>query len=325
MATKKSKSSPKLYTYQNGKKLFLRKKPDQFVVRVPPDELIVTDKIKSIERVSPSSARVTVNSNVLDAEMKKIRKEAVTHHAYALEDGDAEFLITDRIIVTFKKPATHAALTEFMAKYALILMKKYSDTEYLFQLTEQTGMNPVKLVVRITETESAIALCEHDLNRRVKRNRLNLPTDAKYNQQWHLHQRLVNAEFDQRSSSNCEEAWSLLGHFGSSDVVLGVTDDGCRIDHPDFDSPGKFASWGYMSGLTLVHRDAISANPQQMYQLGSDHGTACNGVTGAEVDASLVVGAAPGCRLLPIKWESDDEGLFISDDKFLTVLNFIRR
>lgn len=323
MATKKSKSTPKLYTYQNGKKLFLRKKPDQFVVRVPPDELIGTDKMKAIERVSPSSTRVTVTSNVLDAEMKKIRKEAVTHHAYALEDSEAEFLITDRIIVTFKKPATHAALTEFMAKYALILIKKYSDTEFLFQLTEQTGMNPVKLVVRITETESSIAVCEHDLNRRVKRNRLNLPTDAKYNQQWHLHQRLVNAEFDQRSSSNCEEAWTLLGHFGSSDVVIGITDDGCRIDHPDFDSPGKFASWGYMSGLTLVHRDAISANPQQMYQLGSDHGTACNGVTGAEVDASLVVGAAPGCRLLPIKWESDDEGLFISDDKFMTVLNFI--
>jgi hypothetical protein len=323
MATKKSKSSPKLYTYQNGKKLFLRKKPDQYVVRIPPDLLIETDKMKAIERVSPSSTRVTVNSNVLDSEMKKIRKEAVTHHAYALEDSDAEFLITDRIIVTFKNPATHAALTAFMTKYALILLKKYSDTEFLFQLTEQTGMNPVKLVVQITETESTVALCEHDLNRRVKRSRLNLPIDAKYNQQWHLHKRLVNTEFDQRSSSNCEEAWTLLGHFGNSDVVIGVTDDGCKIDHPDFDSPGKFASWGYMSGLTLVHRDAISANPQQMYQTGADHGTACNGITGAEVDASLVVGAAPGCRLLPIKWESDDQGLYISDDKFLTVLNFI--
>ncbi|AYB29974.1 proprotein convertase P-domain-containing protein [Chryseolinea soli] len=322
MATKKSKSGSRLYTYQNGKKVFLRKKPDQFVVREAPEDLIGTDKMKALERTSPSSTRVTVSPAALDSEMKKMRKEAVTHHAYTLEDSDAEFLITDRIIVTFKKPATHAKLSEFMAKYALILMKKYSETEFLFQLTEQTGMNPVKLVVAITETETSVATCEHDLNRRVKRS-LNLPTDAKYNQQWHLHRRLVSPEFDQRSSSNCEDAWNLLGNFGSADVVIGITDDGCKIDHPDFDSPGKFATWGYMSDLTLVHRDAISANPQKMYQTGSDHGTACCGVVAAEVDASLVVGAAPGCRLLPIKWESDDEGLFISDDKFITVLNFI--
>jgi subtilisin-like proprotein convertase family protein len=322
MATKKSKPASKLYTYQNGKKVFLRKKPDQFVVREAPEDLIGTDKMKALERTSPSSTRVTVSSAALDSEMKKMRKEAVTHHAYTRDDSDAEFLITDRIIVTFKKPATHEKLSEFMAKYALILMKKYSDTEFLFQLTDQTGMNPVKLVVAITETESSVATCEHDLNRRMKRT-LNLPTDAKYNQQWHLHKRLVNPEFDQRSSSNCEDAWNLLGHFGSADIVVGITDDGCKIDHPDFDSPGKFATWGYMASLTLVHRDAISANPQNMYEPGSDHGTACCGVIGAEVDASLVVGAAPGCKLLPIKWESDGASLFISDDKFMTVLNFI--
>jgi subtilisin family serine protease len=60
-----------------------------------------------------------------------------------------------------------------------------------------------------------------------------------------------------------------------------------------------------------------------MYETGSDHGTACAGVIAAEIDAALTVGAAPGCRLLPIKWESDGGALFISDSKLLTALNYL--
>jgi len=185
-------------------------------------------------------------------------------------------------------------------------------------------MNPVKLVVQINENEGdLVESCEHDLNRRMQLSTINLPSDTNYIQQWHLHKRFSNPAFDPRSSSNCEDAWNLLSNFGNSDVVIGITDDGCKLDHPDFDSPQKFASWGYMDGLDLVYREAISANPQNMYQDGSDHGTCCSGVIAAEVDASLAVGAAPGCRLLPIKWESDNGGLFISDDKMITVLDFI--
>jgi hypothetical protein len=40
-----------------------------------------------------------------------------------------------------------------------------------------------------------------------------------------------------------------------------------------------------------------------MYQAGSNHGTSCAGVIAGEVDALLTVGTAPGCLLLPVKWE----------------------
>ena len=68
---------------------------------------------------------------------------------------------------------------------------------------------------------------------------------------------------------------------------------------------------------------AFDADPEQMYQTGSNHGTSCAGVIAGEVDAALTVGAAPGCRLLPIKWESDGPLLMISDSKLLTALNYI--
>src|SRR5688572_19820284 len=323
MATQ-TNSSSRVYTYRNGKKIYLKKEPDQFVVREGPEKLPVTGVIGEIEKVSPGSTRVTVSNDILDPLMEEMRKKAVTHHAYTQENNNAEFLITDRVIVTFREPVDNDRLSRFMAKYALILRNKYSEREYLFQLTDQTGMNPVKLVVELNEKENdLIESCEHDLNKRMQISAVNLPTDTKYIQQWHLHTRLINAAFNPQSSSNCEGAWNLMSNFGSPDVVIGVTDDGCKVDHTDFNSANKFAQWGYMEGTNLINRDSVSANPQNMYQNGADHGTCCCGVVAAETDGTLTVGAAPGCRLLPVKWQSSGPSLFISDSKLLTVLSFI--
>ena len=115
----------------------------------------------------------------------------------------------------------------------------------------------------------------------------------------------------------------MLDHLGSADVVVGVTDDGCKLSHQDFDSVGKFANWGYFRGERLINSTDIDAQPSQMYKTGANHGTSCAGVIAGEADAVLTVGAAPGCRLLPIQWESDGPFLLISDSKLLTALNFV--
>ncbi len=321
---KKTPSNSGLYTYRNGKKVYLKKEPDKIVVRAKPEELAKKGIVENVEKVSSNSTRVTVSSKRRDAIMKKLREEAVTHHAYAQKDNNAEFLITDRIFVTFKQPVSNEVLTQFMTKYALVLKSQYSEKEYLFQLTDQSGMNPIKLLVLINEKEKKIVeSCEHDLNKRMTISNVNVPSDAKYVQQWHLHTRLTHSSVDPRSSSNCEGAWNALNHFGSQDVVIAVSDDGCKLDHPDFDSPNKFAHWAYMQGPSLINRDSVSADPTKMYQNGADHGTCCCGVVAAEIDGALTVGAAPGCRLLPIKWESSGPSLLISDSKMLTVLTFI--
>jgi len=321
--SKQIKNDERVYTYRNGTKIYLNKEPDQFVVRAKPEELVEKGIRGTMEKVSAASTKVTVSNDMRDPLMAEMRQEIVTHHAYTQEDNDAEFLVTDRILITFRQTLTNDQLSQFMAKYALVLRSQYSEKEYLLQLTDQTNMNPLKLVVVINETESdLVESCEHDLNKRMTVS-LNMPADAKYMQQWHLHPHFTHSAVDPRSCSNCEGAWNLLNHFGSNDVVIAVTDDGCKIDHPDFDMANKFAHWGYMQGSNLINRDSISANPQNMYQSGADHGTCCCGVVAAEIDGTLTVGAAPGCRLLPIKWESSGTGLFISDSKMMTVLAFI--
>ena len=307
------------YTYRAGKKVALNKRRDQFVVRHLPDEVMVGD---TPAQVSSASSRVSCKPADLDGLMAQSRQSAVTHHAYEVVESGEEFLITDRIIVSFEHPLTPEAVGAFAGKYALEIVLKYSETKYLFRLTTATGMNPVKLVVKLVEGESQVARVEHDLNMRFN-IAIDLPTDPNYPDQWHLHQRSRHSEFDERSSSRCEAAWNLLGGFGDPEVVVGVTDDGCKLDHIDFNSPTKFTSWAYLEGIRLLHRGDPDASPDKMYQPGANHGTACAGVIAAEVDAEMTVGAAPASRLLPIKWESQGPSLFISDSKLLIVLNYV--
>ncbi len=322
--TTSNNGDKKLYTYRNGKKVYLKKEENQIVTRALPEDLAKRGIEEGVEQVSSGSSKITVKKEDRDTMMDELRESVVTHHAYSVEDVDNEFLITDRIIITFKEKMSNEKLGEFIAKYALTIVQKYSEKDYLLQLTNQTGMNPVKLVVQLHENEGdVIDYCEHDLNQRMMKFDVPMPVDNKFINQWHLHDALSDPSFDSRSSSNCDGAWNLLNNFGSPDIVIGVTDDGCRLDHLDFDSVDKFAQWGYMQGTSLINRDSISADPQKMYQSGSDHGTACCGVSAADVDASLTVGAAPGCRLLPIKWESNGDYLDIGDSKLLTVLYFI--
>jgi subtilisin family serine protease len=321
---RKSKSSEptSFYTYRDGQKIDLKKHPDQFIVRQHPDAL--PPSMSAYERVSGGSVRVHCDEKKLESLMTEARILATAHHGYEQTDTGEDFLITDRIIVTFKLPPSVDELGRFLGKYALQVVDTWADNEFLLRLTNDTGMNPVKLVVQLHENEPTVETVDHDLNIVVKTSQVSLPTDPSYGAQWHLHRRLPAAsDYDSRSSARCEEAWQLLGSFGDGDVVVGVTDDGCQMDHPDFNSADKFAGWGYFEGSTLFRRGDFGAVPSKMYEAGSNHGTSCAGVIAAEVDAEATVGAAAGCRLAPIKWESDGPSLFISDSKLHTALTYL--
>ncbi len=312
----------KTYTYRGGQKIELEKSPDQMIVRDLPENLADSAIITS-EKVSSASTRVNTSASELESLMTRSRILAPTHHAYCEAESGREFLITDRIFVTFKEVLSDAQVDEFAGRYGLIKKETYGDKDYLFQLTNHTGMNPVKLVVKLTEEDPLVEIAEHDLNQRMSTYQFAVPSDPKYPRQWHLHTALNDPDYDIRSCTLCEDAWRLLNHYGSEEVVVAVTDDGCKLDHVDFDSETKFATWAYMRGERLITSADVDAVPGQMYKPGSNHGTSCCGVIAAEIDAMLTVGAVPGCRLLPIQWESSGPSLFISDSKLLTVLTYI--
>lgn len=309
------------YTYRHGQKMLLRKGADRFIVRAV-GKSVAALGARSALQVSSASTQIKVDPAQLERKMAESRKIAPTHHAYSVADSGSEFLITDRVMVRFKTGTSQSEIDALAAKYALVVHECYSPTEYLFQLTDHTGMNPVKLVVALTEKEPIVELAENDVNQRMQRRAYVQPTDTHYFREWHLHNHFVDPQVDSRSSSRCEQAWQLLDGFGSPDVVIAISDDGCRLDHADF-SDAKFANWGYLQGTRLVASSDPDAIADKMYQFGSNHGTSCAGVAAGEVDGVMTVGAAPACRLLPVKWESDDSSLYVSDSKLRRVLDWI--
>jgi subtilisin-like proprotein convertase family protein len=180
---------------------------------------------RETEQVSPHSTRVTTSPPDLDAAMARARAIAPTHHACDVAATGQEFLITDRVFVTFKTAPSEADLGAFVARYGLVLIQSYTDREFLLQVTDHTGMNPVKLVVRLTEQEPMVERADHDLNLRVARQQFAPPTDPAYAREWHLHTLFQDGAVDLRSSSRGEGAWQILNHMGSADVVVGVTGD----------------------------------------------------------------------------------------------------
>ena len=313
-----------LYTYRNGKRLDLEKRPDSFIIRAL-ESTLKAGGLPGGEQLSTASTRITVNEKDMETTMAKARGVAVTHHAYRTVSGSEDFLITDRIFIRFNPAVKLDEIDSLAGRYGLWQLEKFSDRDFLFQLSDHTGTNPVKLVVALTENEKKrVELVEHDLNYSATPCQVPLPTDHRYKDQWHLHTRSRSTLFDQRASSRAEAAWQLLRGFGDSRVVVGVTDDGCDLSHHDFNSPGKFAGWGYCRGTTLITDRTIGADPDNMYQHRHNHGTSCAGVIAGEADAVLTVGAAPGCRLFPIKWPSGtDGGLYIGDARLIKMLDFI--
>ena len=159
--------SQQTYTYRAGQRIVLEKRPDQFVVRTLPDELMDLGFTDPAERVSSASSRVTTRATDLEPLMSRSRQLAPTHHAYYEAETGQEFLITDRLFVTFTEPLSDEQVDAFAGRYGLIRKATYGDRDYLFQLTDHTGMNPVKLVVTLTEQEPLVESADHDLNQRM--------------------------------------------------------------------------------------------------------------------------------------------------------------
>ncbi|MGR9053999.1 MAG: S8 family serine peptidase, partial [Gammaproteobacteria bacterium] len=171
-----SAKNKKTYTYRCGEKVELTKSPNEFVVRAAPEDLHDCCFSKA-EQMSPSSYKLTTDSKELDGAMTAARATAVTHHAYYTADDSKEFLITDRIFVTFKEVPTPEQLDAFIGRYGLVKLENYSDKDFLFQLTGHTGMNPLKLVVELMEKDDTVESAENDLNHRLTTYQYQTPND----------------------------------------------------------------------------------------------------------------------------------------------------
>ncbi|MDJ0971428.1 MAG: hypothetical protein QNJ06_16160, partial [Kiloniellales bacterium] len=118
------------YTYRGGEKLALVKRPNQFVTRALPDTLAGAG-LPQGEQMSSASTRITCPAEQLEGLMARARGFAVTHHAYDEAESGSEFLITDRVFVTFKDPLSAEDLAAFAGEHGLLQLEAYDDKNFL--------------------------------------------------------------------------------------------------------------------------------------------------------------------------------------------------
>jgi len=133
------------------------------------------------------------------------------------------------------------------------------------------------------------------------------PQDTYFARQWHLRS-WEAPDLVPGADVSATEAWDVTK--GSREVVVAVIDDGFDLAHPDFRGAGK-----------VVHpKDYVDgdARPFPTSAEGDYHGTPCAGVAIAEENGQGVVGVAPGCSFMPVRFP-----LSADDDQVWEIFDFV--
>lgn len=99
--------------------------------------------------------------------------------------------------------------------------------------------------------------------------------------------------------TNAQAAWDGTQGYGSSSVLIAIIDSGVQAAHPDL-----VQVTGYDYGDNDANPDDNSSQ--------AGHGTACAGVAAASANSLGSAGAAPGCRIMPLKVANSAGSMFFS-------------
>lgn len=296
------------YFWRGGKRIDLEREPEFFTAIVRnEDELERIRSLPGVSEVKPVQKRifkVRISHDRRDAAMDRFRSEemdGVCHHAYRPKGAtNTRYYLTDRITVKFGPDVSYDTIASILSEAGLRILKEYpgSANALLLQVTRAAGENPIKIANGLAERDE-VEYAEPNLVNRFQT--YYTPQDTYFDRQWHL--RSWNGpELVVEADVSATAAWDY-GR-GRRDVVIAVVDDGVDLSHPDFSGPGK-----------VVHpKDYVDgdSNPFPVTAEGDYHGTPCAGVAVAEENGQGVVGIAPGCALLPVRFplSADDDLLW---------------
>lgn len=296
------------YFWRSGQKVELEKE-EEFFTAVAKDEAEL-ERVRSLSGVSEVKPvqnrilRVRVSKDKRDAAMKRFRSEkvgGVCHHAYRPKDGTASrYYLTEQIVVKFVPDLSRETIESILSEAGVRILKEYpgSPNTFLLQVTRAAGKNPIKVANSLAERED-VQYAEPNLVNRFQS--FYIPTDTYFDRQWHL--RAWNGpELVEDADVSATEAWDITR--GGRDVVIAVIDDGFDLSHPDFSGSGK-----------VIHpKDYVDgdANPFPVTAHQDYHGTPCAGVALAEENGEGVVGIAPRCAFMPVRFplSADDDLLW---------------
>jgi subtilisin family serine protease len=243
---------------------------------------------------------IKVAPNQLEPAMARMRDRpdvAFASHVYRLRESPATHVcLTNQLTLQFGDRTPQADIEAIASRFGLERLKSIDGLPqaYVFRVTNQATVNPVKLANRLLQQPAVIAA---EPNVVIKAQAFYRPQDPLYAKQWYL-QHNGGANLALGSHIAVEQAWDITR--GLRSVVVAVIDDAFDLNHPDFQGVGKI-----VAPLDLKGEDALP----QPDTLAENHGTATAGVAIAEENRAGIVGVAPGCALMPMRTTG-----FLDDD-----------
>lgn len=235
-----------------------------------------------------------------DATLDRLREHAaiaVGTHVYHTSDDGVPFVPTGQVYVECVEDASVEVLRALFDEHALRLVEARGERAFVLE-TSAASKNPVKVAIALQQSPY-VTVAEPELASPGQLRAFVPPTDELLAEQWHLqntgYHRGTDVFFIKGADARVVEAWKRAETLGSPDVVVGIIDDGFDLGHPDLVGDGKIvAPW-----------DFVRNNDQPLpaiNRLGDWHGTACAGVALGGANGTGIVGAAPDCRLMPVRW-----------------------
>jgi subtilisin-like proprotein convertase family protein/subtilisin family serine protease len=296
------------YFWQGGRRIEVR--PDDSAITIHADDVTAATEAAAEAgvalRAPQSAAPGLVQAEVVgdrDTAMSKLRADDnVIHHVYRDRlTRESEFLITESFFIKFKPDTPDARIREYVAAEHLVVEQELGEKTFLVRVTGATGRNPIR-AANAAATRDDVEYAEPNLVRRLTRFAF-IPADDRFPRQWHLHAPTAGTDLVAGAGCFAADAWDTTR--GRRDVVIAVADDAFDLTHPDFRGDGKVVA----QMNATVRGDGISVgidwDDDVHPRPGDYHGTPCLGVAVAEGNGTGVVGVAPGCALVAVRFPLD--------------------
>jgi len=294
------------YFWQGGRKIPVQKDDSAITIHAASEaeaQAAATRagvELRSLRAATPNLVRAAVARDT-DTSVDKLRAQnEVVHHVYrdTTQAEGSEYLITESFFVKFKDDTPDQRIHEYLTKESLVVERDMGHKTFLVRVTTATGKNPIRAANAANERDD-VEYAEPNLVRPLMRFST-IPADDLFVSQWHLHAPAAGQNLMAGAGIFAPEAWDIT--LGRRDIVVAVADDGFDMTHPDFQGSGKVVAQLNATLRGGESNAAIDWDTNVQPRPGDYHGTPCLGVALAEGNATGVIGVAPGCGLVAVRF-----------------------
>jgi subtilisin family serine protease len=224
-----------------------------------------------------------------------VHQEVAVYHT---SKDNVPFIPVGTLYLSFKPDQSDVTKQGVLDKYALQLVASEPNSFLTVRVTTP-GTDSVEVAAKL-QRENSVAVAEPDLLTTKRLRNFVRPADGLLSRQWHLENTGMHGGqtlgFKQGADARVVAAWKILDDLGSSDVVVGIIDDGFDLRHPDL-ADKAVNPWDFDRNSANVHPEPSLTSPGA----GNWHGTACAGVAVGKAGGGQIIGAAPNASLLPVR------------------------